>query len=344
MSSQFRPTRPDDAGGIVEFMQRVFGMHRDHPSFRPDQMHWKYWREHPDWQGSRGYLLERDGHIAAHGSVVPLTCLWGVRRLKMADVIDWAALPGNPGAGIALLKNIGKLVDGIFIAGGTEAAQKVFQSLGFRDCEPAETFALPLRPVARFIEDSEPMWKRAARLARNSIWAAQSPGFTSSNWTARKIAPDEHPFPTPTPRAQEAVFERTPEAIALLLDCPAAPGEFYLLEKGNGSAGYFILTQAVSQCRIADSWVEPGRPEDWRALYRLAVAAARKHPNSTEIVTIVSNDEAAREGLLQAGFRHRGTGSLRVFIPGGECPRNMRYQMMDNDNAWLHDGTTSYRT
>ena len=71
MSSQFRPTRPEDGAAIAQFMQLVFGMKPDHPSFDAQQMRWKYWREHPEWEGSRGYVLEGDGQIVAHGSVVP---------------------------------------------------------------------------------------------------------------------------------------------------------------------------------------------------------------------------------------------------------------------------------
>ena len=347
MSSQFRPTRPEDAAAISQFMQRVFGMKPDHPGLDVQQMRWKYWREHPEWEGSRGYVLERDGQIVAHGSVVPLTCAWDGRRLKMVDLIDWAALPGNPGAGIALLKNVSKLVDGVFIAGGTEMAQKVFQSLGFRDCEPATPFALPLRPFARFLQDREPIWKRAARLARNAFWKAESLGLVQNGWTARRLAAADvarQQFPMPQARAQAAFFERTAAGISFLLDCPVTPAEFYLVAKDNSVAGYFVLTRAVTQCRIAEAWVEPGRPEDWQALYRLAVHRASQRPQVTEIVTMVTNDAAAREGLRQCGFRPRGQTPLRFSIPGGSYPRDIRYQMVDNDSAWLHDGTTSHRT
>jgi hypothetical protein len=347
MSSQFRPTRPEDAGAVSQFMQRVFGMKPGNPSLALPQMHWKYWREHPEWEGSRGYALERDGQIVAHGSVVPLTCAWDGRRLKMVDLIDWAALPGNPGAGISLLKNVSKRVDGVFIAGGTQMAQKVFQSLGFRECAPAAFYALPLRPFARLLQDQGPMWKRAARLARNFLWKADSLGFVKGGWNARRLAADDvvrQQFPLPRGRAQAAIFERSAAGIAFLLDCPQSPAEFYLVEKDNSVAGYFVLTRALAQCRIAEAWVEPGLPEDWQTLYQLAIQRASQRRELHEIVAVVTNDAAAREGLRRCGFRPRGQTPLRFSISGGSYPTDIRYQMVDNDNAWLHDGETPYWT
>src|SRR6476646_7769479 len=190
MSSQFRPTWPEDAAAISRFMQNVFGMRPDHPGLDLQQMNWKYWRTHPEWEGSRGYVMERDGQIVAHGSVVPLTCMWDDRRLKMVDLIDWAAHPGNPGAGITILKRVAPMVDGVFIAGGTDAAQKVFASLGFRESISATKFALPRRPLRRFVRDAEPVLKRGARLVRNAQWMLKGWSAPPSGWSARRLAAD----------------------------------------------------------------------------------------------------------------------------------------------------------
>jgi hypothetical protein len=292
-------------------------------------------------------MMERDQRIVAHGAVVPLTCVWEGRRLKMVDVIDWAARPANPGAGITLLKRISKMVDGVFIAGGTAAAQKVFGSLGFREGAKATVFALPLRPLTRFLREPELSWKWPARWARNTMWRMRAATSPPAGWTARRLAPEvvaESRFPTPHPRAQAAVFERTPPAIAFLLDCPAAPAEFYLVEKNSAACGYFVLTQAVAQFRIAEAWVEPGTAEDWRALYALAIREATRRRQCTEMLTMISNDAAAQQGLRKSGFRPCGQIPLRFSLSDGSYPEDIRYQMVDNDNAWLHDGSTGYWT
>ncbi len=347
MSSRFRPTRPEDAGEISKFMQQVFGMPADSPGLNVLQMDWKYWREHPEWEGSRGYVMERDGHIIAHGSVVPLTCIWGDRRLKMVDLIDWAGSPAHPGAGITLLKRVSQLVEGVFIAGGTEAAQRVFVSLGFRESAAAAKYALPVRPLRRFVRDSEPLFKRAARLARNTHWTIAGLPATPAGWSARQLSPEEvggTSFPKPHPRAEPAIFERRAAGIALLLECPITPSEFYLVEKDGQARGYFVLNLVQNQCRVGEAWVEPGGPEDWRALYVLAARQGRKHSQITEVVTAVTNDPAANQGLQQSGFRSRGWIPLRLLIPGGAYPAAVRYQLVDNDSAYMNHGSEVHWT
>jgi hypothetical protein len=345
MSSQFRPTSPADAPAISAFMQMVFGMAPDHPGLDPRQMEWKYWRAHPQWEGPRGYLVERDGQIAAHGSVVPLACAWGSRRLRMVDLIDWAAHPAHPGAGITLLRRVSQLVDGVFIAGGTEKARQVFKSLGFHMHPNALRLALPIHPLARWLDTSEPVWKRTARLARNTAWRLRAFSVLPGNWTARRLGAAEIPsaqFPVPHPRAEPAVFERSAETSAFLLECPITPAEFYVVEKDGQPRGYFVLALAVAQGRIVEAWMEPGSTGDWRALYSLAIRQAAKHPELREVVTVVTNDAAAREGLMYAGFRPRGELPLCSMFRERDRPGEIRYQMVDNDNAWQHDGSSYY--
>ena len=322
-------------------------MSADAPGLNLLQMNWKYWREHPEWEGSRGYVMERDGQIIAHGSVVPLTCIWGDRRLKMVDVIDWAGSPAHPGAGITVLKRISQLVEGVFIAGGTEAAQKVFVSLGFKDSPAATQFALPLRPLRRFARESEPVLKRAARLARNAHWTIAGLAAAPAGWSAKRLTPEEvgrTSFPKPHPCAEPAIFERTAAGIALLLQCPITPSEFYLLEKDGEARGYFVLNLAANQCRVGEAWAEPGDIEHWRALYTLASRKGRDHSQITEIVTAVTNDAAAKQGLLQSGFRPRASIPLRLLIPGGGYPEAVRYQLVDNDSAFMNHGSEVHWT
>ena len=60
------------------------------------------------------------------------------------------------------------------------------------------------------------------------------------------------------------------------------------------------------------------------------------------MVTVVTDDAAAREGLMYAGFRARGELPLCCLFRDRDCPDEIRYQMVDNDNAWQHDGSSYY--
>jgi len=344
MSIQFRPTVPADAAAVSQLMQQVFGMPPDHPNLGAAQMQWKYWSQHPNWAGSRGYVMEREGEIISHGAVVPLSLAWGDRRLKIVHLIDWAAQPDSAGAGVAFVKRLGQLADGIFSAGGSDTTLKLLPALGFRDSGNATTFALPLRPLARLRADSSRSWKSAARCARNLIWMMRSPGGAPPGWNARRLSAADLAtarFPTPRGGARAALFERSVPSVTGLLECPAAPAEFYLVERDGSPCGYFVLTQAVAQSRIAEAWVEPGEVGDWRALYLLAVAQAAAHPHIAEIAAVASMDPEL-QALPQAGFRSRGQFPLRFWIHGGDVPDAVRYQLADGDGAYLHDGRANF--
>jgi hypothetical protein len=346
MSSVFRRSSPADAGAISSLMQQVFGMRADHPAFHPEQMDWKYWRDHPEWDGSRGFVVERDGAILAHGSVIPLQCAWAGRRIKVVELIDWVAQPKATGAGITLLKKVAETAGGMFIAGGTEMTQKILPSLGFRESARATRFALPLRPLARLRAESVSSWKPLARFARNTLWKTRAAATPAPGWDTRRILSSDLAnlqFPTPHATARIAVFERTAPGLAYFLECPVTPAEFHLVEEHGVMRGYFILTMAFAQCRIADAWVETDRSEDWAVLYRMAARAAKAHPDAAEVVT-VTGDQTAAQMLAAVGFVPRGQVALRFWIPKTDPPAEVRYQMLDNDAAYLHDGSVVFWT
>ena len=347
MGSLFRPSTPDDSGAVSRLMQQVFGIGPDHPGLGAEQMAWKYWRQYPEWEGSRGFVVEREGSIIAHGSVIPLRCAWAGRRLKIVELVDWVAQPDATGAGISLLKRLAQAADGMFIAGGSEMAQRILPALGFRESASATSFALPLRPLTRLRAESFKSWKPLARFARNTLWKTEGAAPIAPGWQSHRVAPGDlanAQFPMPHPLGTEAaVFERSIPEIAYLMECPVAPAELHLVERHGIVRGYFILTLALAQCRVADAWMEPSCADDWQALYQLAARAAKAHATVAEIVT-VAGDRTSAQGLKQAGFHPRGQVALRFWIPKIEPPTEVRYQMIDNDASYLYHDATPFWT
>jgi hypothetical protein len=340
MSSQFRATTPADAEAISHLMRQVFDMPADHPGLSPAQLDWKYWRKHPDWEGSRSYVMERDGVVIAHGSVVPLTLAWGARRLRIVHLIDWAARKDATGAGIALMKRVGQMVDGVFAAGGSEMTEKILPALGFRESGQATRFALPLRPLARLRSESVDSWKPVARFARNLLWKLRAHSGGPQGWTAHRVLPEEIgkvPFPLPQPSAGTALFERTLPEIVFLLDCPAAPMELYVAEREGEACGYFVLALIGAQCRLVESWAS----QDWHTLYALAIREALSHPGIQEIATAASAP-AEMKALEQIGFHACGQLSLRFWLSDKTAPEKPRFQLTDGDLAYLHDGSRTF--
>jgi hypothetical protein len=346
MISQFRATEPADARSISKLMQQVFGMTPDDPVLGAGQMDWKYWRPHPAWQGSRSFVMERNSEVIAHGSVVPLSCAWGDRRLKVVHVIDWVARPDCTGAGITLMKRIGQMVDGIFAAGGSDMTRKILPALGFRQIGQATLFALPVRPFRKLLDGSLKSWKPVARFARNLIWKTLSSSRTPPGWRVRRLPPQDlagvH-FPTPHQLTGRAVFERTVAGIADFLECPATPAEFYLVEHDGAPRGYFTFAIAGNQCRIAEAWVDSDRADDWRTLYTLAIRQAAANLDTFEIVAAASA-ETDMLALQQAGFKSRGQIPLYFLGPKGGVPDSIRYELIDGDGAYLYDGHNAFWT
>jgi hypothetical protein len=313
-----------------------------HPGLGMEQMCWKYWREFPAWEGSRSFVMEREGAVVAHGSVIPLTCSSAGQRLRIVNLIDWAALRDCTGAGITLLKRVGQMADGVFVAGGSPTAQAILPALGFKPVGTAVRFFLPLRLLAR-LPGAFRGRTAAGRLGRNLLLAAARghSGAVPPAWRVRHVLPAELQslqFPTPRLRQQErAIFERTAAEITYLLNCPAAPGKFHLVERDGVIAGYFVLTLAARQCRIADAWIDSDEVDDWRILFTLASRQAKTYPQVAELAA-VANTNVETQALRQAGFPRCGRVPLRLWIRKGKGPETVRYQMADGDAAYLHEG------
>ena len=316
-------------------------MPRNHLGLGVEQMYWKYWRERPDWSGSRGFVMERSGAVVAHGAVIPLICEWKNRQMRLAYLIDWAAQRDCAGAGVTLLKRVGQMVEGIFTVGGSESTRKILPSLGFKAIGTATRFILPLRVLAR-LPDSFRGSRSAARFARNLLLSARRgrPAAIPPGWNARRVVLKELGavrFPTPRAHGTRAVFMRSPAAIGDLLECPSAPAELYVVEQETRARGYFLLTMAGRQCRIAEAWVETDQIRDWQALFTLAVREAKAHLQIAELVAVASTDTEA-QALRKAGVPACGQFPMRLWIRNREAPETIRYQMVDSDAAYLHDG------
>lgn len=308
-------------------------------------MRWKYWDEWPDWPASRGYVMAQDDDIVAHGAVVPLTCLWEDRRIKVVRVIDWGARAKPVGSGVLLMKRIGQMADAVMAVGGTEMTLKIFPALGAKKFGMAHSYARPLRPLRRLLGERKADWRAGARFARGLLWSVQAPSSLPPGWAARRITADQlastH-FPRPTPRPGMAVFERSTASLDYYLRCPSVLIELYAVEKSQVPRGYFLLAILRRQVRIIESWVDSNDAGDWRALHLLAVHQARRHPDAVEVATM-SSDPVTRQSLVECGFHDRGSAELHLLdcskqgLPGAD----LRVQMLEGDAAYLHDGSVS---
>ncbi len=231
----FRPSTPGDLPAIIELLKAAFEAPDGAPFLDPELLHWKYFAPHPTWREPRGYVLDRDGELIAHGCVWPSTLPGPLQALCL---IDWVSSKAVPGMGIMLARKLGQLGPVMLSIGGSEMTQAIMPKIGFVKQGELLTYARVLRPWGQFLTRPGPRDRKAwLRLVRNAGWSLA--GRAASDLTPKIIAPD--PF---------------------LAGCPGAEVLAYDL---------FLLTQVGGQSRIAQVR-SPGNPA---AVYSAAIQVAR---------------------------------------------------------------------
>jgi GNAT superfamily N-acetyltransferase len=340
----FRSTTVADESTLRSLLQEAHGVAPGHPMFEGRHLHWKYWEPREDWQGSRSYVLTRDGRIIAHAAIVPALCSWGTERLKVLHVIDWAARAEARGAGNTLMQHIGTLADAILTSEGGDAAWRLLPFLGFAESKTVVTqYARPLRPLLYLTGADVPRWRLAARCVRNALWALRAPAGAPGAQRSRHLAADEvaaAPMRWPAPRRGTAVLERSAAVMSYWLQCPAAPMELYVVENGSAAEGYFVLAFAPGQARLADCWLDSDDPGAWEGLVQLAVRQAARHTGVAELA-VIGSEPLLATALERCGFHARASRPLMMRATNGVRlpPAEIRIQMLDDDTAYRHSGS-----
>jgi hypothetical protein len=312
----------------------------------PNHLRWKYWEPHANWAGSRSYVYLRDGQIVAHGAVIPNLCLWREHRIRVLHVIDWAAKPESGGSGIALMKQIGKLTDGMLGVGGSELTQQILPMIGFKECgTTVRRYARPLRPLLRLMNPEYRSWRLASQVVRSVFWTLTAPSPRKAEWSAHRILADQlaaTPIIWPRPNIGTTVFERSSASISYLLRCPATPMELYTVHSHGRPRGYFLLAFAPAQARIVDCWVDSEEPAEWSAMVQLAVEQAKAQVHVAEVVSMCS-DPLLGAALVESGFHMRQAVPMWLRAASGVARPDVtiRFLMADSDDAFLHNRRSS---
>jgi hypothetical protein len=338
MTSSIRPSTPADAAAIgALFMERRMPVDLD-----PRYLDWKYWQPRDDWAGPRSFVVTRGNELIAHAAIVPGTCAWAGRRIAILEMFDWAAREGT-GAGVILLKHIGRMTEAQLAIGGGAETLRILPYVGFRSAGVATGYARPLFPIR--ILDGGATWRLLPRLAR-ALWRRSAAAAPDSHWQARRLSLDEVSQITsvlPRPVHGVAVTERSVGLLRHVLTCPTIPMQLYAVERGSSVRGYFLLVSLAGQARIADCWMESDEPSDWRALILCAIEQAQHDPQAAEVVTLASDPLLA--GVLRScGFYARFQRPIQIRSASSDTmpEGTLRVQMLDNDSAYLWEGHNEY--
>jgi hypothetical protein len=266
--------------------------------------------------------MERDGNIIAHGLAWPWQFNIGAGAVKGFTLVDWAADPTFPGAGTAIMKRMSALAPVTSVFSGTNIAKKMWTAIGFKPRNEVQVFALPLRPLAQALSRPSQDWKAPARLVRGALWASRASRTVKAGWTTRREETDPY-----------------------LAACPVATFELHTVLQNGVPKGRFCLVYVPGQARIADAWVEGHSPGDWTQLYLLATNEARAHKSANEAMAYAPR-ALAQHALGACGYQQRGGGPLMIYDPGSALPSDviLPFQMINTDDAFLHQGAPGYLT
>jgi hypothetical protein len=325
MSSTIRPTTIEDAPSIVEFLARIFSVDAGEPFLEPSLMRWKYWAPRGDCDTPRSYVVEKDGRIVAHVGLWPVTAPVSGSVERGVHMIDWAADPGAPGAGLSLLQRMTRTHDFVYSIGGSEMTRSILPKFGFRRAADALTWARPIRPLRQMRLHPARDLRLPARFARNFWWSKFPGRVIEPGWTAVESGGGS--------MGGSGAFasDRGEPFFRYLQECPAASCRaFDLLDSGR-KAGCFALCVVREQARLAGVWLENPSPGNWRTAFHLAQDAARKEANASEFVARGST-EASAAGAGRAGMRFGLRTPVFFFRrnwDGGALP--LQSQLADND-------------
>jgi hypothetical protein len=345
VSLDFRPTAPNDAVALSEFLQRMFHLRADASFLASPHMRWKYWSAHPDWNGSRSFTASRRGAIVAHAAAWPVRVRVPGEVIPAVHLIDWAADPVYLGSGVWLLRQIGAKARLMIATGGSEMTRRILPELGFRPHGEICWFARPVRPLRQALTTAERNWKLPARFLRNTLWRFSPPLSQPRGWRARALAPEDVPDALwPQPSSATAVTARDRSLYRYLVNAPCARHVLFGLEKRSELVGYFCLAFAPHVARIADLWLPSTHVEDWSAAFRIAAVVAAREKDVNE-VSAWATTTRGKDALLRAGFRLRDSSVVSVFGDAAVLDgRTLHVQMLDSDAGFFSGETVSYLT
>ena len=329
---------PEDAQAIIALM-RGAGLQ---PHVAPEHLHWKYWRERTDWPGPRSFVLT-DGHdLLAHVALVPGTLHSDGTVARIAHPIDWAARREAIGAGVRVMKHLAGMADFLLGVGGSSDTLKIMPLMGYRPWGEVTGYVRTIAPLGILRRPGSPWWKRPPRIARSLIWSVAAPRSALNGWKARRIDADaleRIASVFSARRAGLAALGRSTAQLRFALSCPIVPTELYGLERGGRIGGYFLLSYAPGQARLADFGVDSDDPADWRAAVYAAVDRARARGGIAELV-VWSGDPALAQVLQDCGLHARL--NLPIYLrptDGQGMPgAPLRVQLLDSDAYYLYFG------
>jgi hypothetical protein len=301
-TNSFHPALREQAGAITAFLSRIQRKPLDHPDFQLAMQEWKYWFPLACWpHASRSFVLEKQGQILAHAATAPVLHAGPRGSVSSQNIVDWAARPDSPGAGLALVRGFTRLTDTFLVIGGTADAQGVFQRYpGMQPGGDASFFVRAVKPFT--IARRQPSVRRWVKSAINSIRDFGPSAPPAAGWEAIELEgpPDPVGLTEGNHLPGWAPLERSPDLFRFIAARPDGEARFFRLDHQGRPAGACFLHRVRGQTRLMD--VSAAAPEKLEDAYRMAVRLAAGWAGTLEILA-ADNIPLRQAALRAAGLR-----------------------------------------
>jgi hypothetical protein len=337
MTATFRATGQSDLPSLTKFLVRVYKFEPLDLHANPRLLEWKYLCPRVGWDGSRSYVLERDGGIVAHGGVCPVTFrLPNGGTVSSLAIMDWAADPSSPGAGLMLYRKLMEMAPTCFVIGGAPVTRQMIPRIGFRQAGDALTYAGWLRPWREF--RTRPRTGRSVlRMLHGLAHPVSMRSGLSERWKFVRVREfDDSLQPMLSGAKRTWTFcQRTVADLNYLLQCPHLEMRGFLLRRQGLLGGYFVLGKSGWETRLLDLVVDSDDVSDWK-LACAAVTNAALLDSEVCRIRVLSTLPILSQALAWNGYSCQYKEPIALHDPadalGGAFP--VSFQLFDGDSGY----------
>jgi len=334
---------------FLRLFRAAFGPDTPPEFLTPAFLDWKLFHDRPEWHGSRSYVIQQKGSIAAHACVWPIAFHTPAGTVSCCHFLDWIANPEVAGAGTALYQELSDRWGTSIAIGGTPQARRLLPKLGYRPYGVMRYFSRVIHAFDQFrARPKASVGREILRLVRNTAWALPPVKKADPGWVAIReqragawldeLFSDLH-FDAFSPGARSSALAN------YLLDCPAARCSLYSITRDGELCGYFLLNEVHGQTRVIDLFVRSTESAVWGAAWRLALHQASCLPGTCEVVT-ASSLPWLDQVLRRLGMRERDARPILLCDRRGilAAAPPLHIQMIDSDAFFLYSHSYPFLT
>jgi hypothetical protein len=337
MMATIRASEHQDLPALAKFLVRVYQFDPSDHHADTRLLQWKYLYPRPGWDGSRSYVLEKDGGIVAHGGVCPVTFrLPTGGAVSSLTIMDWAADPSSPGVGVMLYRKLMEMAPTSFVIGGAPATRLMVPRIGFRYAGEALTYTAWVRPWREF--RLRPRTGRSVlRLLHGLTHPARNRRRASAGWDFVPVDQfDDSLLPVLNNTKRGWTFcQRTLADLNHLLKCPHLEMHGFLLRRQGQLMGYFILGRAEWEARLLDLVVDSSDANDWNLACATVTKASQLDPEVCRIRALASFPILS-QALARNGYWCQYREPIVIHDPTNALDRAfpVSFQLADGDSGY----------